>query len=666
MNNRILKFGRVLIAVLGLGLVALAAVGDISWYVRYFGPLDLMLIANGIGLMFVAIMLRPSGHFLWSVRWLYRKIIAQPSLPKGASILLLFLILAAGWVMLMEGVLTLGRYRAQVVNMAYSKYYATLSEAIKPCGGGVQPAGSVSIAVFGESSAIGYGANDSFAQIMERELPLRYTGHKFCITNFAGHGQWLHENMAVIAKFVIKDFDILIFYQGHNEFLPFYKNEVFIKPEFRGQAAPPVQLANLPFSREPGVLQEIEKNSRLYSVLRRAGQEWVGKLFGEPIGRTVARPHAEFETDSWVPPQVKKRIAENWRADFEEIAELAQKYNKLIVISNMPGSESFRPFFSVYKSGITESEVQDFQVNYQCGVAASDKGMYSAANECWAKALAIDDQVSILNWRIGTLEESLGHRERAREYWRKSIDQDGWMIRSISALHKISKSVAEQYENVIYVDAVAAFHEVEDLPIGLLDYDQSTIAGKLGRLKMGGTHRADELSFELFVDPQHPSSLGHAVLAEVFMCVLARNEPLANYDARKPCVPLAKVNWRRLEYETTPSPDWVYKSIFWMLDNSRMSSYPVEFLQPAERSLAQFRKSPYNTLIHALFRAVQLADKGAGGAVLNNAVSGMTPGEIAQALDTWQISATLDTTLRAYGWRWSTSQSKFELVPPTD
>lgn len=658
MNYRVLIFLRVLIAVLGSGLVALAAIGDISWYVRYLGPLDLMLIANGIGLVFVALILGPSGYLLRAVRLLVQYINAQPNYLKTASIFLLSAVMAAGWVMLMEGLLTLGMSHAQ------DQYYATLAEANKPCRGVVQPAGSVSIAVFGESSAAGWGANESFAQIMERELPLRYTGHKFCITNFAGNGQWLHENMAVIAKFVIKDFDILIFYQGHNEFQPYYKNEVFIKPEFRGQPVPPIQFANLPFSKEPGVVQEIEKYSRLYSVLRRGLPELMGNLFGEPIKLTMVRPHTEFETDSWVTPEARNKVLTNWRADLEEISDLAQKDDKLVVLSSMPGSESYRPFFSVYKAGITESEVQDFQWNYQCGVAAYDKGMFSEAQECWARALAIDDQVAILNWRIGTLEESLGHRQRAREFWRRSIDQDGFMVRSITALHENSSSVAERYENVIYVDAVAAFREVEDLPIGLLDYDQSTIAGKLGRLKMSGTHRAYEQSVELFADPQHPSTLGHAVLAEVFMCALARNEPLVNYDARNSCVPLAEVGRRASEDFT--SPDWIYKSIFWHLSLARMSSYPVEFRLPALQKLDRFGRSSYNTLIHALFRAVAFADKSAGVEVMNAAAAEMTPAEIAQALGTWCVSATLDTTIRGYGFGWSTTQSEFELIPATD
>lgn len=89
MNYRVLIFLRVLIAVLGSGLVALAAIGDISWYVRYFGPLDLMLIANGIGLVFVALILGPSGYLLRAVRLLVQHINAQPNYLKTASIFLL-------------------------------------------------------------------------------------------------------------------------------------------------------------------------------------------------------------------------------------------------------------------------------------------------------------------------------------------------------------------------------------------------------------------------------------------------------------------------------------------------------------------------------------------------------------------------------------------------
>ena len=668
MNNQILKLLRVAMFLGGLGIVALAVAGDIKAYVRYFGPLDLMLITSGIGLMLAAIVLRPSGFLMRSLSWLGGQINVQPAHSKVLSILMLSLVLLAGWVMVMEGVLTLGMRQALRKYgdspTSWAKYYATLAEEITPCWGALQPAGSVSVAVFGESSANGWGATESFASIMMNELPRRYAGHKFCITNFAGNGQWLHGNMAVIAKFVIKDFDILIFYQGHNELIPFYKNEVFIKPEFRGLPAPAVTFENLPFVTEPGVLQEIELHSRLYSVLRTGLAELAAKIMSAPVSRTMAQPHGEFELNSWVPPDKMNEVLGNWKADLVEIAELAQEQDKLVVLSSMPGNEAFPPFFSVYKTGITETELKDFRLNYQCGVEASDKRIYGAARDCWLRALAIDDHVSILNWRIGNLEYLLNDRERARKFWRKSIDQDGWKIRSIGPLHEISKWVSEQYENVIYVDAVAAFHEVEDVPVPPEDGSQHTLSGKSGRLPKGGTHLPFETIYpareDLFADAQHPSHIGHRVLAEVFMCALGRSEPLRNFEAKNSCAPLSKVDWRSLGRN---APDWEYKAIFWLLSLSRMSAYPAEFLNFAELRLDQLGKSPYNTLIHALFRAVYLKDKSAGAEVLNNAMVGITSSDIAQALDTWRISATLQTTMLEYGFGWSNSQSRFESVP---
>lgn len=41
----------------------------------------------------------------------------------------------------------------------------------------------------------------------------------------------------------------------------------------------------------------------------------------------------------------------------------------------------------------------------------------------------------------------------------------------------------------------------------------------------------------------HPSSLGNKILAEVFMCVLARNKPFMDFEAGTPCVPFTAWNW---------------------------------------------------------------------------------------------------------------------------
>lgn len=88
---------------------------------------------------------------------------------------------------------------------------------------------------------------------------------------------------------------------------------------------------------------------------------------------------------------------------------------------------------------------------------------------CYKMALAIDDQPAILNWRIGTAEFLLGNRVLGRVYLRRSIDQDGYFLRSISALHEKSRAVAQRYQNVVFVDPIIAFHSVEDLGVNAND-----------------------------------------------------------------------------------------------------------------------------------------------------------------------------------------------------
>ncbi len=630
MSNRVLKLLRSLIFIVGFGVVALSAVGDINWFYRYFGPLDLMLITNGLGLMFGAVVMRPKGLIVRLVSWLGVKINTQRAILRVLLLSILSSTLLAAWIVAMEGILTLGMDRNQ------DMYYATLAERNLPCLGAPLRLGTVTIAVFGESSAQGWGTNASFGQIMEREIPLRYPGHEVCVTNFAEPGSWFHGRQAELAKVFVKDYDISIIFTGHNEFAQYYKSVTFLKPEFRGLPIPVSQSLRMPRWSNPAIRQ-IELKSRVFAVLKRGLEPYLEPIF--TTARTRAIQPSEFEFSLAIPVESKEKILDNWQQDMIDIAEISQENHKLLLLSSLPGNESYKPFYSVYKPGISAIELDKFQASYKCGVEESQKQQFSAAMECYKRALAIDDQVAILNWRIGTTEFLLGNRDRAREYLRRSIDQDGFFIRSISSLHQISKSVAEAYDNVIFVDPIVGFHYVEDLGVNAND--------------------------NFFLDMHHPSSLGNKILAEVFMCELALRKPFLDFEARNPCIPFTEWNWDD-EILANRLAGWDIRAAFWnVFQTSNLSAYPEDFYSDSDKRLARFDQTDFFVFARALLKAGSSKDKSGSVKLLNETVAKMPQVAIDQITSVPMPNhQTLIAAAREIGFNYDTAANQFEYHSP--
>ena len=633
-NKRVLMFLRLVIFSVGVGVVALSAVGDVSFWTRYFGPLDLMLVTNGFGLILAAIVLRPNGLLFQFVHWLGGKIIALSVSYRFLGVFAFSLILLTGWVMAMEGVLAGGMYWKQ--NQIWPMYYATLAERNLPCWGAKLRPGTVSIAIFGESSAAGWGTNASFGQIMEKELPRRYQGHDICIVNFAENGSWFHGRQAELAKAVIKNFDIAIIYTGHNEMAQYYKSVTFLKPEFRGLPDRAIQLDRLPNPSLPAFVQQIELKSRLWAVFKR----FLLPLFPQPVTRTAPVTPSEFEFSLALPEEAKAKILDNWEHDMVEIAEIAVQSRKLLILSSLPSNESYKPFYSVFKSGINPDEVQEFEVSYKCGVGESEKQHFDAAIACYKMALAIDDQPAILNWRIGTAEFLLGNRVLGREYLRRSIDQDGYFLRSISALHEKSRAVAQRYQNVVFVDPITAFHSVEDLGVNAND--------------------------NFFIDMHHPSSLGNKILAEVFMCELARNKPFMDFEAGTPCVPFTAWNWDDELRQNFSA--WDVRAAFWnVFQTSQLSAYREDFYSDSDKRLSKLDQIDRVVFARALLKAGYLQDKLEGVRLLNETLA-MMSGDQATLIFSVPMpnSQTLIDAAREIGFSYSGSGGQFNYILPAN
>ena len=96
------------------------------------------------------------------------------------------------------------------------------------------PENYVKIAVFGESSAKGQGAERGPADVIRYHMQLQFPDRKFYLRNYARPGAFFHGYQAEMAKANMSRYDIIVLYAGHNEAHTILDvNGFFRKPEYK-------------------------------------------------------------------------------------------------------------------------------------------------------------------------------------------------------------------------------------------------------------------------------------------------------------------------------------------------------------------------------------------------------------------------------------------------
>jgi len=361
------------------------------------------------------------------------------------------------------------------------------------------------IAIFGGSSAAGYNAERGFAEILKYELGKRYPNQRFCIKNYARSGQPFHRHQAEILKAVIDKYDVFLIYSGNNEAWNYWDDVGhFRKAQFKHkkQYVPPAILGSeVAFDGKPLWALFLEANSRLYAIAWKFKSKYIPPIFGKSSELDMLDEihYGEIEKQRNFPATEVTRMIINYKKDLEDIARLARIRGKAVIVSSVPTNETWKPFFSVHRPGITVEELSAFDQYYASGRSSYAAGKYVDAIRYFSLAEAIDDQVAILHYMLGVAHVRTGAIRQGQAHLMKSIDNDGFPVRAMTSLHQVLISTSRTYENVYFVDSLRTFHDL---------------------LEKGLTYD------DLFSDVQHPSMLGHAVIANGFLCRLSELELL--------------------------------------------------------------------------------------------------------------------------------------------
>lgn len=426
------------------------------------------------------------------------------------------------------------------------------------------------IAVFGESSARGYGAERGFADMVAWELARRYPDRKFYIHNYARPGTFFHGYMAEIVKANIDRYDLLLIYAGQGEVHTFLDAAgLFRKQEFKQYR----QIVRLPGDDMSLFTRILDYHSRIYAMVVRKKAEEMNKRVEAAGGLNAHVVFPEFarESEGLVPPADRETMIRNYKQDVAEIARLSDKMGTPVILFSAVSNQDWTPCFSLLGNALSPDRRLNWQNEFNTGTAEYNRGRYAEALGPLVKACEIDQGVAIVNFLTALAHRMVGNKEESRRFLRLASDTDGYAARALTAYVPAAAEIAGKSRNLRFFDSITAFESVVD--------------------------RGYEWE-QLFVDIHHPSLMGHAILAQAMLAKIVDLPEFKATGNRIPLVDLDTADFNQLAefyrqaLNVTPEDEarTALVRASWFLMFSDLSAYPEHVFGRAERDLGVFRE----------------------------------------------------------------------------
>ena len=381
----------------------------------------------------------------------------------------------------------------------------------------------IRIAIFGGSSSVGFASPVSFTDLLCDSG--FNNNHDMEITNYAGHGEPLAGFQAEIIKSVMNYYDVIIIYSGHNE----KNNQIYLR-ESRT-----VFPNGIPFEQPRSVhktrVQKLNKikyrlnpkhsisypmiveNSRVHYFLARIIDK-LTRYMGvklKPSKKETIYPKDFYYSDYFISPAERKSIINLYKKNIIEISNKLRKDQKLI-LSTVLSNDLFPPLADVYPvSHGNEIDVLNDQLiqtyfflsnNEYEKVRESVSMLPKSAHRYYLEGILC------LRTDLGSAnpmpKDCISKLKKAR-------DLDGLPSRVPSEINSFIRQF--RHDNVVVVDPVTSM---------------------LNKVSNSDDYR------EYFVDFQHPSNLGHALIAENILFGLFGSDVTSrSYD-----ISACGINWK--------------------------------------------------------------------------------------------------------------------------
>ncbi|MCG3203772.1 MAG: hypothetical protein KCHDKBKB_00444 [Elusimicrobia bacterium] len=349
------------------------------------------------------------------------------------------------------------------------------------------------IAVFGESTAWGYGAGRSFSDIIEYEL-LKHSHREVYLRNFSQPGATFSMNQAEIVKTMIPFFDVFIVCAGHNEI--WVPTSDHSRLEVYDYPVDPIDLNYVSGlrSRFENQVKRIyswrdylEGKSRLFS-LGKQFKAWLKR--SSPRSQSSLKPKKPPVTAEMkvIPEEEIRKIPERYSKDISEIKELVTRANKRLLICTMPSHLLWPPLFSMQNDQLTIDQRKNFSNFLASAVQLIKNNEKEAAYKKLQSAKILAPFHAQVNYLSGLLEFHKGDYQKAWTSLIKAKDEDGWPIRVLSGVNQAIRLINDPAVTVVDLETVFCRWAEQQKSMD-----------------------------DLFIDLQHPSFRGHVLMARMLV-----------------------------------------------------------------------------------------------------------------------------------------------------
>ncbi len=309
------------------------------------------------------------------------------------------------------------------------------------------------IFVLGESAAMGIpDPAFGFGRILEGMLRDRYPGIRFEVINAAMTAINSHAILPIVRDCAGRNGDLFIVYAGNNEVVgPYGAGTVF-------QAYSP----SLRTIRLGIWLKSTRTGQLIEGLIRRLVKRDEGFTAWQGMEMFLSNPVPADD------PRLEK-VYDHFRQNLADICDVTRRSGAGVMVCTVATNlKDNAPFASVHRSGLTPSDLMEWERLYRQGTALAESGQHAGAVEAFLKAARYDSQFADLPFRLARSYLALGQFDKARERFLQARDLDALRFRADTRINEIIRQVADGREGqgVYLIDAVRAF-ELEEASHGI-------------------------------------------------------------------------------------------------------------------------------------------------------------------------------------------------------
>jgi len=372
----------------------------------------------------------------------------------------------------------------------------------------------IRIAVFGESSAAGFASPISFSDFIKK------INNNIIIHNFSKPGSTFTYYQSEILKKVIKHYDFIIIYAGHNEISPYlYKHNFKNTSNFDLQN-------NYPFQKDLkdrlDYLDNLLKKKNFFSVREIFLFYRTANLLGRVqtnLTNTIKSISTQTSKESFIyplytnDPKIKKKekkiIVENFSNEIDAIDKLLTS-NQTLIISTVFSNDLFPPITDFINSRDKKIKIKE-----------SNNKLFQIYNLIFPEKndfLFLDKQSN----------HSYDYKFTENQIKLIHLGAHSYYLSGINCIKK--KIIYKEKNNSECFDLLKISRGLDYMPLRILPEINDVIRSKksanikiIDLEKKNITNDLDDY-LSVFVDFQHPSSYGHSIIAQELAKIIFNNE----------------------------------------------------------------------------------------------------------------------------------------------